>query len=167
MTNEFIAAECEIRQLYARFTDAASRQDADAYAALFTVDGQWKLAGMHMRGREEIRATFAKLLGYTARVQIIPGLPILEVDGDTASARIQCTELTKMPDGSAAMALGTYYDRFVREDGRWLFCWRHFGLKYRGPVDLSDDLVESPDYGPFPAMPAPDEPTLTRLKQPD
>lgn len=163
--NDFVVAECEIRQLYARFIDAAWRQDADTYADMFTDDGEWKIAGMHLKGREEIRATFAKLLGYTAKVQILLGFPLLEVEGDTAVARIQCTEITKMPDGSSSMALGVYYDRFVKQGDQWKFSWRHFSLQYRGPMDYSEELVGSPDYGPFPGLPAADEPTLTRLKQ--
>lgn len=162
--NEFMEAECAIRQVYARFSDAAFRQDADAYADLFTEDGEWKIASLHLKGREAIRATFGKLLGYTKKVTLLPGMPLLEVDGDTAVSRISCTELTKMPDGSSSLAIGVYYDRFVKQDGRWLFKWRHFSLHYRGPMDYSDELVASPDYGPFPAMPAADEPTLTRLK---
>jgi len=162
--NDVMLAECAIRQLHARFTDASWRQDADAYAELFTEDGEWKLAAMHMRGRDEIRATFKKLLGYTARVQLIPGIPLLEVGQGTAASRTNYTELTKMPDGSSAMAIGIYHDRYVKEGDRWFFRWRHFSLHYRGPMDFSDELVASPDYGPFPGMPDWDEPTLTRLK---
>lgn len=161
--NELLQADFEIRQLQARFIDAAFRQDGEYYAKLFTADGEWKLAAMHMRGREEISATFNKLLGYTEKVQIIIGTPILEVDGDTAASRMQCTEITKMPDGSSSIALGVYHDRYVKENGRWLFSWRHFSLHYRGPMDLSDEFVPSPDYGHFPGRPQWDEPTLTKL----
>lgn len=163
--NEFIEAESAIRQLHAKFVDAAFRQDAELYAQLFSDDGEWKLAGMHIKGRDEIRASFARLLGYTSRVQIILGPPLLELDGDSAAGRVQCTELTKMPDGSAVMAIGVYHERYVKQGGAWLFKWRHFSLHYRGPLDFSAALVESPDYGLFPNMPEPDEPTLTRLKQ--
>ncbi len=90
------------------------------------------------------------------------GQPVLEVGQGVASARVQVTELAKMADGSSAMTLGVYYDRYVEEGGRWRFQWRHFSLHYRGPVDLSGALVESPDYGPPPGMPSADEPTLTR-----
>jgi len=161
---EFMAAECAIRQLHARFIDAVWRQDADAYAALFAEDGEWKLAAMHMRGHDEIRSTFVKLLGYTAKVQMILGTPMLEIGEGTATSRTHCTEFTKMPDGSSSMAIGIYYDRYVKEGDSWLFKWRHFGLHYRGPMDLSADYVDSPDYGPFPGMPEWDETTFTLLK---
>lgn len=163
--SELLVADYEIRQLYARFIDAVWRKDGNAYGDLFAENGEWKLAAMHMKGREEIQATFGKLLGYTAQVQMILGLPVLKVTGDEAIARINCTEITKMPDGSSSMAQGVYYDRFVKENGRWVFRWRHFSLAYRGPIDFSDELVDGPDYGPFPGMPEWDEVTQTRLKQ--
>ena len=60
------------------------------------------------------------------------------------------------------MNFGVYYDRYVDEGDRWRFQSRHWSLHYRGPMDLSAPLVDSPDYGAHPAMPGPDEPTLTR-----
>ncbi len=165
--NDFVIAECEIRQLHARFIDAVLRNDAASFAACFAEAGEWKVAGMHFRGRKEIHDMFIKLVGSCARVQIIPSLPLLEVDGDSAIGRVQSTELCKMPDGSAAMALGVFYDRYEKNDGRWAFAWRHFTLHYRGPVDLSAELVDYPDYGPLPGLPEPDEPTATRRKLDD
>lgn len=159
---EFFVAEGEIRQLHARFVDAVWRKDAAAFAALFTRDGEWKIAGLHIRGQDEIEATFARLLGACERVTMIVGTPLLEVDGDKASARVPATEFAKMMDGSSAMTLGIYYDRYVREAGSWRFGWRHFALQYRGPADLSAAFVDCPDYGPPPALPAADAPTFSR-----
>lgn len=164
---DFVVAEAGIRQLYARFIDAVWRQDAEAFVDCFTEDGEWKVGGMHMHGREEIGPTFSKLLGLNDRVLILPGLPILEIDGSEAVARIQSTEMSKLPDGSSVMTIGVFYDRLKEEAGKWRVRWRHFGLHYRGPLDLSAELVDSPDYGAFPAMPEWDEPTTTRLKKTD
>ena len=159
---EFVVADSGIRQLHARFTDAVWRKDADAFADCFAGDGEWKIASMHIRGNAEIGSTFGRLMEACDRVQLILGMPILEVGQGTATGRMQITELAKMMDGSSAMTLGVYYDRYVEVAGRWRFQWRHFSLHYRGPVDLSAELVASPDYGPPPGMPSPDEPTLTR-----
>lgn len=160
--SEFADIECGIRQLHARFTDAVWRKDAAAFADCFAAAGEWKIAGLHFRGREEVGSAFDKLMNACARVRIIAGTPLLEVGQETATGRIDVTELAKMGDGSSAMTLGVYYDRYVNEGGRWRFQWRHFGLHYRGPIDLSTQLVDCPDYGSFPGMPDGDEPTLTR-----
>jgi len=163
-TIELLVAESQINQLYAAFIDAAWRQDGKAYGNLFCEDGEWKLAAQHFRGKTEIAEKFEFLLGFAKKVQMIVGQPLLKIDGDEACARTHCTELTKMPDGSSVMAIGIYYDRFVKENGKWLFRWRHFGLHYRGPMDFSAGMVEeSPDFGPFPGMPEWDESTLTVL----
>lgn len=159
---DFIAADCGIRQLHARFADAVWRKDADAFAHCFAEDAEWKIAGQHIRGRAEIGSFFGKIMGICARVQLIIGIPLLEVGNGAATARVPVTELAKMADGSSALTLGIYYDRYVEEDDRWRFQWRHFGLHYRGPLDLSAALVECPDYGPPPNVPSPDEPTYTR-----
>jgi ketosteroid isomerase-like protein len=167
MMNDFIIADCGIRQLYARFSDVVWRKDRDGCGECFAQDGEWKLAGLHVKGRAEICATFSKLLGACERVLLIMGTPLLQVDGNTASGRVHVTELTRMADGSSAMTIGVYYDRYVQQGDRWYFQWRHFSLHYRGPTDLSAALVASPDYGPPPGMPAHDEPTLTRRKLSD
>ncbi len=114
---EFVIAEYGIRQLHARFADAVWRKDAEAYADCFAEDAEWKIATMHIRGRADIGGTFAKLLAACARVQIIAGTPLLEIGQGTATGRIQITELAKMADGSSAMTLGVYYDRYVEDGG--------------------------------------------------
>lgn len=151
-----------IRQLHARFIDAVWRKDDEAFGNCFAQAGEWKIAGFHIKGRDEIAAKFALLLGACDRVQIIAGTPLLDFGEGGVSGRISVTELAKMADGSSAMTLGVYYDRYVEEAGLWRFSWRHWGLHYRGPVDLSAPLVECPDYGPPPGLPEADEPTYTR-----
>lgn len=159
---DFLLAECGIRQLHARFADAVWRKDADAFADCFAEDGEWKIAGLHLRSRAEIHGLFGKLMGICARVRLIADTPILDVGNGAATGRVAMTELAKMNDGSSAMTLGVYFDRYVEEGGRWRFKGRHFGLYYRGPVDMSAELVECPDYGPPPNLPGADEPTYTR-----
>lgn len=159
---EFVVADSGIRQLHARFIDAVWRQDADAFADCFTEDAEWKIAGMHIRGRAEIGSKFAKLLSVCERVQLILGMPVLDVGQGMATGRIHVTELAKMADGSSAMTFGIYYDRYVDEGDRWRFQWRHWALHYRGPTDLSAPFVDCPEYGPHPGMPGADEPTITR-----
>lgn len=162
---EFLIAEAAIRQLHAQFVDAAWRQDADAFAGMFAEDGVWKIAGMEIVGRDEIRSTFARLLGACERVSMIVNPPLLEVRGGEATSRTYVTEFARMKaDGAFAMTIGTYHDWYVETGEGWRFRRRHFGLQYRGPADLTGSFVEGSDQGAFPAMPALDAPTFTRRK---
>lgn len=163
---DFVAADCAIRQLHARFVDAVWRKDAQAFGECFAEHGEWKIAGLHFSGRAEIADSFARLLGACERVLVMPGPAVLDIGDGEATGRVPMIENAKLADGSSAMTIGIYFDRYVEEGGRWLFKARHWSLHYRGPSDLSAPFVDSPDYGPPPGMPGPDEPTLTRRTQP-
>ena len=164
--SDYLIAESGIRQLHARFTDAVWRKDFTAFADCFTESAEWKIAGLHFKGRNEIGETISKLLAPYSRILINLGLPVLDINGNTATGRIHLTEQAKLTDGSSVLTIGVYFDRYAIENGQWKFNWRHFSLHYRGPTDLSAPLVPSPDYGPPPAMPPEDAPTLTRRKEP-
>lgn len=155
-------AECAIRQLQARCVDAVWRKDAESFADCYTEDGEWKLAGMHLRGRAEIKSGFEKLTAPCERIVMFLGTPVLEAGPGLASARTLATEYVKNTDGQVIRTLGIYYERFVEHDNRWLFSWRHWTLHYYGPPDFSRPFLDSPEYGAPPGMPAPDEPTVIR-----
>jgi len=154
---ELYVADSGIRQLYARYIDAVWRKDADAFGQCFAENGEWKIAGMHMRGRAEITGTIPRLLGGYERVLMTFSPPVLEVGSGTAIGRVHCLEHAKFADGTAVMTIGIYYDRYVEEGGRWRYQWRHWAVHYRGPSDLSAPFIKSPDYGPFPHMPSSEE----------
>lgn len=160
--NDFLLADSGVRQLHARFIDAVWRQDAEEFSACFAREGEWKIAGFVFRGRAEIAEACVKLLGRCRRIHLIVGHPILEVTGKRAQGRVNLTEFALMNDGSTAMTIGWYHDRYVEEEGRWRFEKRHWSFKYRGAPDLTGPFVDTPDYGPFPAGPAPDEATYVR-----
>jgi ketosteroid isomerase-like protein len=166
--HDIVLADFGIRQLHARFVDAVWRQDADSFAACFAADGVWKIAGMHLQGRDAIAQACTTLLGRCERIQLLPGLPILQVEPDLlagsgkATGRLQVTELAKKRDGTSAMTFGVYHDQYVEQDGAWRFQWRHWVMAYHGPVDMSGGFITPPDFGPFPAAPGPDEPTFVR-----
>jgi ketosteroid isomerase-like protein len=160
--SRFSEAECAIRQLHARYVDALWRKDADAFADLHAVDAEWKVAGMHIRGREQIRSEFAKFMLYLDRTLMIFGDPIVELGDGVASSRSYVTENNKFADGRTASTVGIYYERFVDEGDRWRFKWRHWNLYYIGPPNLSAPMYPCLEYGPPPGMPGPDDPTTVR-----
>ncbi|MCX7284543.1 MAG: nuclear transport factor 2 family protein [Novosphingobium sp.] len=160
--SNLIAADFGIRQLQARFFDAVWRQDAEAFANCWTVDGIWKIAGMEVRGRPALIEACEKLLGRCRRIHLLAGPAMLQSEGEGVIGRLNVTEFATMHDGSTAMTIGWYHDRYAEEDGLWRFASRHWSFKYRGPPDLTGAWVETPDYGAFPGFPGADEETYVR-----
>jgi hypothetical protein len=115
-----------------------------------------------MRGRGEIEATFAKLLGLCEKVITNVSNPQLEVGDGTAFGRSYVVEDAKLMNGAYAHTIGIYYERYVETPEGWKFKWRHWSLQYRGPADLSAPFYDSPDYGPHPGMPGADDPTTVK-----
>lgn len=159
---DLIEADFGIRQCHAMFADAVWRQDAASFASCFAGNGEWKIAGMHFSGREAIESAFGQLVGRCTRVHLISGQPLLEAQGGEVLGRMAMTEFAWMPDGTQAMSIGMYHDRYVEEEGRWRYRERFWSFKYRGPIDLSAPLAPTPDYGVFPQRPAADEKTYVR-----
>jgi uncharacterized protein (TIGR02246 family) len=159
---DLVAVECAIRQLHARYADALWRKDPDSFAALFAKDAQWKVAGMHLRGREEIRGTFARFMAHTGRTMMTFRSPIVELIEGVVTSRTYVTEQNKFADGQSADTLGIYYERFVQEDGAWRFHFRHWNMYYIGPPDLSAKFYDVHDYGPPPGFPGLEDPTTVR-----
>lgn len=160
---DVLAAQAGILQLHARCTDAIFRKDHTAFGDCFARDGEWKIAGMHMKGRDEVASTFERLLAACERVNLISSLPVLDPgEGGEVIGRVHCTEIARMGDGTSAITIGVYFDRYVLEEGRWRFRWRHWALHYRGPFEMPADMVPSPLYGSPPGMPGQDDPTLTK-----
>lgn len=159
---DLISVDVGVRQLQARFIDAAWRQDADDFAACWTKDGVWKIAGMEMVGREAIADACRRMLGRCKRIQLVLMPAIIELDGSEAIGRHHVIEFATMQDDSGFMTFGVYHDRFAEEDGRWRFKHRHWSMKYRGEAPLAGLWTDTSDYGSFPQMPGPDEPTYVR-----
>lgn len=159
---DMILADYGIRQLHARFVDAVWRQDADEFAACWTRDGLWKIAGMEVQGRDALKEACTMMLGRCKHIHLLVGPPILEAQREGVIGRLNVTEMTLMPDDTGALTFGWYHDRYAEEDGRWRFVSRHWSFKYRGPLDLSGLYPDTPNYGAFPGFPALDEPTYVR-----
>ncbi|MCW1429846.1 YybH family protein [Novosphingobium sp. JCM 18896] len=151
--SDFVAAEAGIRQLHERYTDAVWRQDFDAFAECFTEDGEWRISGMVLQGRAQIRETIAAILSRFNRVLISFRTPILQVGEGVASGRTYIDERCAWKNGDTNISMGLYYEHFVEQDGRWLFDWRLFQMLYRGDPDLTGTFYDFPDYGPPPGMP--------------
>lgn len=143
-----LLADFAIRQLHARFNDAAWRKDAASFAGCFAEDGEWHIAGMHLRGRDEIGATFAKLIGYCERSLMLSGTPALNISPQQATGRTYVTEYMKKSDGTPLRTIGIYEDDYVGNGSHWVFRSRTWILCYRGPPDLSGPFTDIPELAP-------------------
>jgi uncharacterized protein (TIGR02246 family) len=150
---DFVVAESQIRQLHARYTDAVWRQDFEAFADCFTVDGEWRISGMLFRGRGEIKDAIERILGNFRRVLITFRTPIIEVGDRSATGRTDIDEKCAWKNGNTNISIGRYYERFVEDGDRWRFAWRLFQLHYRGAPDLTGTFFDNPDFGAPPGMP--------------
>jgi uncharacterized protein (TIGR02246 family) len=126
----------DIIDIIARYAECVDSGDADGYAALFTADGVVEHSAGSVSGREEIRAWVADLaaqdrVGKNSRLKHVMGLPVVEGDGDRATARTYVTIPRHMDTGEIVIRLsGVYRDECVKQDGTWLFAKRVIDLDF-------------------------------------
>jgi uncharacterized protein (TIGR02246 family) len=136
MTAVPVDDELAIRNLLARYGDAASRRDADAWIATWAPDCTWDLGGGRVtHGHEETLALWRTSIAKYPWVVQVPASGFVEnVDGEVRGTWY-VLELNHVQDGSGVMHLGHYRDTYVEVDGAWRFATRRFHLVYRGAMD--------------------------------
>lgn len=121
----------EIREVIERSMRYVDDQASGRLAALFDVDGVMQLAGMVFSGRDAIAAMFGPTdpphWAEPGQALRQPGAahrasnPVIDVDGDRATAETDLLVLTRGEDGRSRITLvARYRDRLVRKDGQWL-----------------------------------------------
>ena len=125
----------DVLERYMRYNDDLA---ADRIAELFDEDARFQVMGQVHAGRDAIRAMFnreganrppwtaaGQLFSQPASVHICSN-PIIDIDGDTATAESDFLVVRRDPDGRARSALvGRYRDRLRRlPDGRWVIYTR-------------------------------------------
>ena len=141
MTTDTLTDEWALLGLANRYAQAVDRRDADALASLFTADGGLDRPGASWRGHEQLRAIVGRLntlygsTFHTVRNQTVA------VDGDSAEGETYCVAMHMMPpaDGiQKRMDMGIrYQDRFVRQNGTWLFARRELIVDWVETTQLS------------------------------
>jgi uncharacterized protein (TIGR02246 family) len=127
----------EIHQLFVDYGGHLDRCDLDAYVELFADDGELLLGPVaRAKGRDEIRATMAKVLsGSKGNSFHVISSPQVVLDGDRATSEVMWTVVSRGDDGQPHVtAIGKHVDELVRERGRWRFAQR------RGLVDIPSSM---------------------------
>ncbi|MEM8919870.1 MAG: nuclear transport factor 2 family protein [Pseudomonadota bacterium] len=117
-----------IRELVDTYSDAVARRDADAWAATWTDDAVWDLAGMKVEGKEAIVQMWLGAMGTFEFVAFHATPGAIEVDGETATARVYVSEVLVPKDGGLRRVEGAYDDQFRKEGGAWRFSHRGYNI---------------------------------------
>ncbi len=114
----------EIRKLKARYAAACDdNYDADAIAALFIEDAVWDGGSLGTaEGRAAIHKFFSRAAEYFPFAIHNVMNPIIDVEGDRATAQWYLLQPATMAKGNQAVWLAAvYHDEYVRHEGRWMF----------------------------------------------
>jgi uncharacterized protein (TIGR02246 family) len=141
----------EIRELIERSVRHVDDQDAAAFAELFEDDGVLQLAGTVFAGQEALRAMFGGGASGPAWTEPrglllqpgsmhLTGNPVIEVDGDVATAETDMVTLVRGDDGRSKITLlARYRDRLRRgTDGTWRLRSRT-GVSLGAPGEVGTD----------------------------
>lgn len=136
----------EIQTLAQTYADGVMQRNAEIWGDTWAETGTWHLApGMEpVSGRENLKTFWSGVMaGYPNVLHWVqPGL--IDIDGDTATARFYVQENIRDAEGNSFRVAGVYNDELVREAGAWKFKVRRFSTLYRGPVDMSGDWFGYP-----------------------
>jgi uncharacterized protein (TIGR02246 family) len=114
-----------IRTVLVEYGEYLDARDYAAYASLFARDGVWTGGFGSFTGPKEIQAMLEKNLGkaepgYVNKSSFhLMTTMVVEVHGDTATARSRYTFFTASSDKPVPSLAGRYVDEFAREDGKW------------------------------------------------
>jgi len=134
-----------IQQLYARYSDAIMRNDADAFASCWSEDASWLLLGNTYRGKQAIVEAYSLSVASTDFVLHLALSPLILIEGNRARVRSQVLEILHLSGGGAMILLGNYNDDLLRIDDQWLFSDRRISVRYSGPFQMDDTA-----FIPFP-----------------
>ncbi len=124
-----------VRRLVDRYAHCADRRDAAGQMALFTtdtvfevfMDGKAAEPTFVIHGRDGLAPVFAALNQYQSTTHF-NGQSTVELAGDQGTGESYCIahHLTFKQDGQRILMVASlrYLDKFVKQDGSWLFAER-------------------------------------------
>jgi uncharacterized protein (TIGR02246 family) len=117
-----------IADLLTRYYEGLGGGDAAAFNDYYTEDATFDVNGIVAEGKEEIEAIYAGLddggeaPATEGTFHMIISNPVIDVDGDTATAKVLWTGIMNadLRSPPTFVEQGREYDRLVKRDGRWL-----------------------------------------------
>ncbi len=124
--------EVAIQQTLNAYSFHASVGDLQAMVATYLPDGVWDIPGVGARfeGHEAILAGAGAVTGGIEYMVQVNAPALIEVDGDTATARSVIRECGKYTGRQTSLeVLGIYTDKLVRTPEGWRFALRTFTVR--------------------------------------
>jgi uncharacterized protein (TIGR02246 family) len=122
-----------IEQLLAGdYPHALDTRDFDAYAALFTEDGELSLQGNTSKGRAAIKAFVSALPAEPRVIHPITNLSYT-VDGDTATGGAYWQDVGLVNGAPGVLIAGRYEDTLRKVGGEWRITTRSIVIEFAPP----------------------------------
>lgn len=122
--------EAAIRRTLAQYCQTCDDGRFEEFGDLFVEDGVLDVGGREpIVGRQSIRAFMARAQPPERRGKHLCGMPVIDIDGDEATASTDFVFVARTGDGGRAVtAMGRYHDRLLRDHGAWRFAQRTIAL---------------------------------------
>ena len=144
----------EIRILVEIYPDAVCRRDEKDCSSTWHEDAVWDLGSMPpVEGKKAIVELWVQAMsGFPFAGQLIQNGTV-DVDGDKATGRwyitehLQFAEKDDAGNSTGMFNIGVYQDRYIKENGEWLFSERHYGVLYNdgGKGNMSGTVNPYPE----------------------
>ena len=143
--------ENAIRNMIARFADAATFADIDAFRALWADDAEWSIGEPFQQianGIDEIVSMIQHLWAPNDYFVQLVASTVIEIDGDQATARGLVHEEARGPNGRFYRNNAVSHDRLRRSGDGWVFTSRHYEYLWLDLSEFGGDTFMS-----FPPLP--------------
>jgi len=117
-----------IRELIEDYADAVFQRDEKRWAANWTDEACWNLAGMEVKGKTNIVGMWKQAMTGFSFVAFFAAPGAIEVDNNKARARVYTTEDLVEMNGKRRHVIGQYEDELTKQSGRWLFARRTYRI---------------------------------------
>ncbi|MDG2004632.1 MAG: nuclear transport factor 2 family protein [Novosphingobium sp.] len=121
--------QAAIQIVLTTYSQTASSGEWDAAVGTYMPDGVWEIPhlGMKLEGQQAIRGALTSFMAEMDYVMQMNAPALIEVNGDTATARAGIRECGKSKGKNEGFEFfGFYVDDLVRTDAGWKFARRSF-----------------------------------------
>jgi ketosteroid isomerase-like protein len=147
-TEPALRDQVAIRALIDDTTDAINHHEFERVGTMLTDDVVWEALppiGWRMQGKQAVLGFFD---GNEGKVEVLlyslVATHVKLESSEKATARSTMSEFLHLKDkGKAIHIVGTYTDRLVKRDGRWLFASRSFQLRYEEDVPVPSRMGDT------------------------